>query len=476
MSGGGSASAAVPAPRMSGGVVVTHDGLYHADEVAAIAFYILGYGTPTIVRTRDEERLAYYKRTARTYKRSVMMFDVGGEYDPENNLFDHHMYGCKEYFSDDYRPGSPSFNSPTSLNHPRADCWMSSFGMFYKHHGLEILGNYMRQNGAPLSEHQLVTLWKIVYARLVVCIDYADNTGLRHPLEASFPALVFICGMCNRVYQADSRESREVRDPTEGFLRTISIFREIISISIDFLWKEHCLRSYDSGNIEHTTTLVRNARVASGSRGIVTMKYIIVDRRDRPIWATVKRISPDIGHIIVLHPANKACLHCAIGSANIDKDLCESQPHKDTICSYSLARRQAFFNSPQGAVAYLNDLADVTERKSMEKTEEPEVPRAGSKREREETGDVGRESVSISGEHHYPSMSPPSQPALPSPLEVEREGEREGETGGGPSDPCPPYPPYPSMSTPPSLSAPPPGTETEKEADDSLYGFFGPYE
>src|ERR1700761_5593230 len=61
----------------------THDGTFHADEVTACALLLLfGLIDPLrIVRTRNLDEL----------KTCEYVCDVGGIYDPQNKLFDHHQ-------------------------------------------------------------------------------------------------------------------------------------------------------------------------------------------------------------------------------------------------------------------------------------------------------------------------------------------------------------------------------------------------
>jgi len=72
------------------GVIVTHPGVFHADEVYAVAWlsrYILSeVDEVVIVRTRDEKFLAAAKSHP-----EVFVVDVGGAYNPEKRLFDHHQ-------------------------------------------------------------------------------------------------------------------------------------------------------------------------------------------------------------------------------------------------------------------------------------------------------------------------------------------------------------------------------------------------
>jgi uncharacterized UPF0160 family protein len=75
------------------GVIVTHPGVFHADEVYAVA-WLIRYVMPeaneiVIVRTRDEKFLAAAKTN-----RDVYVLDVGGVYEPLNHNYDHHQTGA----------------------------------------------------------------------------------------------------------------------------------------------------------------------------------------------------------------------------------------------------------------------------------------------------------------------------------------------------------------------------------------------
>jgi uncharacterized UPF0160 family protein len=65
----------------------THSGTFHADEVTACALFLLFdlIDSEQIIRTRDLE----------TLQRCFYVCDVGGEYNPQENLFDHHQASFK---------------------------------------------------------------------------------------------------------------------------------------------------------------------------------------------------------------------------------------------------------------------------------------------------------------------------------------------------------------------------------------------
>ena len=68
--------------------VVTHDGIFHADELLACAALSIAYGRDNlaIIRTRDSKVLEIA-----TQNKDTWVIDVGNSYDPEMLNFDHHM-------------------------------------------------------------------------------------------------------------------------------------------------------------------------------------------------------------------------------------------------------------------------------------------------------------------------------------------------------------------------------------------------
>lgn len=68
--------------------VVTHDGIFHADELLACAALSIAYGRDnvSIIRTRDNKVLEIA-----TQNKDTWVIDVGNSYDPSLLNFDHHM-------------------------------------------------------------------------------------------------------------------------------------------------------------------------------------------------------------------------------------------------------------------------------------------------------------------------------------------------------------------------------------------------
>lgn len=91
--------------------VITHSGNFHADDVFAVAALSLLLKDMEIIRTRD----------SKVVETGDYVVDVGGEYDPSRNRFDHHQAGGAGTRPD----GIP----------------YSSMGLVWKKYGAEISGS-----------------------------------------------------------------------------------------------------------------------------------------------------------------------------------------------------------------------------------------------------------------------------------------------------------------------------------------------
>ncbi len=118
-------------------VIATHNGMFHADDVFAVAALLLLLDTTpavaTVVRTRDETII----------RKADFVIDVGGVYAPEKNRFDHHQEGGAGK-----RPNGISY---------------AAFGLVWGKFGVQIAG----------SE----TVASVVDRTLVTSVD-ANDTGM----------------------------------------------------------------------------------------------------------------------------------------------------------------------------------------------------------------------------------------------------------------------------------------------------------
>lgn len=103
---------------MNDKTIATHNGNFHADDVFSIAALKSIFPSIKLIRTRDLEIIT----------KADIVVDVGGEYDPESDRFDHHQRGGA---------GERANGIP-----------YSSFGLIWKKYGLEICqGNQDVANG-----------------------------------------------------------------------------------------------------------------------------------------------------------------------------------------------------------------------------------------------------------------------------------------------------------------------------------------
>ncbi|OJD19264.1 hypothetical protein AJ78_00794 [Emergomyces pasteurianus Ep9510] len=123
----------------------THNGHFHADE--ALAVYLLRllptYNTSPLVRTRDPALLASCHTVV----------DVGGEYDPARNRYDHHQ-----------RTFTTTF--------PQHNTKLSSAGLIYLHFGKAIIAQH---TSLPLDHPDVATLYEKLYADFIEALDAHDN-------------------------------------------------------------------------------------------------------------------------------------------------------------------------------------------------------------------------------------------------------------------------------------------------------------
>ncbi|EEH36012.2 hypothetical protein PAAG_00335 [Paracoccidioides lutzii Pb01] len=126
-------------------IIGTHNGHFHADE--ALAVYLLRllptYTSSPLIRTRDPSLLA----TCHT------IVDVGGEYDPARNRYDHHQ-----------RTFTTTFPSHSTR--------LSSAGLVYLHFGKAIIAQH---TSLPIDHPDVSTLYEKLYADFIEALDAHDN-------------------------------------------------------------------------------------------------------------------------------------------------------------------------------------------------------------------------------------------------------------------------------------------------------------
>lgn len=123
--------------------LVTHSGGFHADEVLSTVILTQLFPQAALIRTRDRARI--------TPAPDRIIYDVGGDYDAEAQIFDHHQRPSP--LRDDEQP-------------------YSSFGLIWAHYGCDYLAAF----GLPAE--QIDEVHAKFDTKFVLPIDLLDNGAM----------------------------------------------------------------------------------------------------------------------------------------------------------------------------------------------------------------------------------------------------------------------------------------------------------
>ena len=125
--------------------IVLNSGHFHADEALAVFLLRLlpAYSPSALLRTRDTSLLS----------KCHTVVDVGGEYNPSTNRYDHHQR---------------TFNT-TFPNHTTK---LSSAGLVYMHFGKPIIA---QRTSLPESSPEVSLIYEKIYTEFVEALDAHDN-------------------------------------------------------------------------------------------------------------------------------------------------------------------------------------------------------------------------------------------------------------------------------------------------------------
>ncbi|WFD03990.1 hypothetical protein MOBT1_002687 [Malassezia obtusa] len=151
-------------------VIVTHSGTFHADDALAVNLLqkLPMLSNAELVRTRDPAEIA----------KGTIVVDVGAEYTPDSQRFDHHQRGFFETFDAEHK---------TKL---------SSAGLVWKHFGQDILAAHM---GVDITDERVPLLHLKMYDDFVEAIDAIDNGIALYPNAAGEPAYKSRTDLSSRV-------------------------------------------------------------------------------------------------------------------------------------------------------------------------------------------------------------------------------------------------------------------------------------
>ncbi|MBU2923907.1 MYG1 family protein [Colwellia sp. 1_MG-2023] len=164
---------------MNDKTIVTHNGNFHADDVFSVAALKKIFSSFNLIRTRD---LAIISK-------ADIVIDVGGEYNPDTNRFDHHQRG-----------GAGERNNGIPY---------SSFGLIWQKYGLEICqGN---QDVANSVDAELVST--------IDAIDCGHVKGVSTGISLSQTISMF-----NPTWQEDSHFDDCFNEAVDFALRVLTRF------------------------------------------------------------------------------------------------------------------------------------------------------------------------------------------------------------------------------------------------------------
>jgi uncharacterized UPF0160 family protein len=177
--------------------LVTHSGGFHADELLSSVLLTQLFADAKLVRTRDRDMI--------TPSADKIIYDVGGAYDADAQIFDHHQ-----------RPGPlRSDDQP-----------YSSFGLIWAHYGRDYLA------ALNVPEHDIEEIHEKFDSKFVLPIDLLDN-GAMEPSVAgplSIMTLPSLLGSLKPVFDDASPTADD-----DAFHSALPIARQFVEAAINNL-------------------------------------------------------------------------------------------------------------------------------------------------------------------------------------------------------------------------------------------------
>lgn len=174
--------------------LVTHSGGFHADELLSSVLLTRLFPHARIIRSRAAEWL--------TPGSDRIIYDVGGAYDPEAGIFDHHQRGAP--LREDGNP-------------------FSSFGLIWKHYGRE----YLAASSVP-ADH-VEALHASFDTAFVLPVDLLDN-GAIDPSAAGPLASLTLPALLETLKPVF--DERDAEAEMRAFEQALAIARGFVEASI----------------------------------------------------------------------------------------------------------------------------------------------------------------------------------------------------------------------------------------------------
>ena len=158
--------------------LIVHGGVAHADDVFATAILRIAFGQVTVQRTRDPVVLRESAGAPDTF-----LLDVGGRYDPQLRLFDHHQ------------PEGAGFRNPNAKEWPYATA-----GLVWLHYGAMAV----RKLHPTMCEDSIAEVVQHIDDTVLKYVDAVD-CGVH--LRAAGPSLSVILGSFNPTWMEEHQDA-----------------------------------------------------------------------------------------------------------------------------------------------------------------------------------------------------------------------------------------------------------------------------
>ena len=174
--------------------LVTHSGGFHADELLSSVVLTRLFPQAELKRSRDRQWL--------TPSADKIIYDVGGDYDAEAQIFDHHQ-----------RPGPLREDGQP----------FSSFGLIWAHYGRAYLA------AMDVPEHDIEEIHTAFDAKFVLPIDLLDNGAIDPSVAGPLSILTLpaLLGSLKPVFDDPSPTADD-----DAFLAALPIARSFVEASI----------------------------------------------------------------------------------------------------------------------------------------------------------------------------------------------------------------------------------------------------
>jgi uncharacterized UPF0160 family protein len=229
--------------------LVTHSGGFHADELLSSVVLTRLFPLAKITRSRAPEWI--------TPGADKIIYDVGGSYDPEARIFDHHQRGAP--LRDDGKP-------------------YSSFGLIWKHYGRD----YLAAMGIPDGDAELIHA--SFDTAFVLPIDMADN-GALDPSQAGMLAGLTLPSLLETLKPVFDEADPAAEE--RAFMNALAIARSFVEATIA-----------QAAAKLRAEAVVQRAIVEAGDSAVLELP------RGMPFRAAIVKAGAD--HLLfVVHPRDK---------------------------------------------------------------------------------------------------------------------------------------------------------------------------